>query len=146
MHMDLCIRCGNCSFACEKVHGQSRLVRRGIHIERTPQVKTQKLQHLLVPEVCIHCQDPECLTGCPTGAIARLAHGQIDIEAATCTGCTACARLCPYNAISMIQENPLAQAQPGFGSQLASWLGLRPPILPQSVVVTKKDDLIAVKC
>jgi Fe-S-cluster-containing dehydrogenase component/CRP-like cAMP-binding protein len=146
MDMDLCIRCGNCSFACEKVHGQSRLVRRGIHIQRTPKIKTQKLQHLLIPEVCIHCQDPECLTGCPTGAIARLAHGQIDIEAATCTGCTACARLCPYNAISMVQENPIAQAQPGFGSQLGSWLGLRPPILPPPVVGTKKDNLIAVKC
>src|SRR5215213_7663109 len=34
MDMDLCIRCGNCSLACHKVHGQSRLLRRGIHIER----------------------------------------------------------------------------------------------------------------
>ena len=34
MDMAKCIRCGNCSFACHKVHGQSRLVRRGIHIER----------------------------------------------------------------------------------------------------------------
>jgi Fe-S-cluster-containing dehydrogenase component/CRP-like cAMP-binding protein len=146
MDMDLCIRCGNCSLACEKVHGQSRLVRRGIHIERTSQVQNQKSQHLLVPEVCIHCQDPECLTGCPTGAIARLAHGQIDIEAATCTGCSACARLCPYNAISMIQENPGSQGQPGLGCQLGSWLGLRPPILPLPVLGTKKDNLIAAKC
>ena len=34
MDMDLCIRCGNCSLACHKVHGQSRLLRRGIQIER----------------------------------------------------------------------------------------------------------------
>ena len=34
MDMAKCIRCGNCSLACHKVHGQSRLVRRGIHIER----------------------------------------------------------------------------------------------------------------
>jgi Fe-S-cluster-containing dehydrogenase component len=146
MDMDLCIRCGNCSFACEKVHGQSRLLRRGIHIEHTSQYHPPQLQHLLVPEVCIHCQDPACLTGCPTGAIARLAHGQIDIKAETCTGCTACARLCPYNAISMIQENPVSQHQPGFRLQLGSWLGLRPPILPSSVVRTKEDNLIAVKC
>ena len=34
MDMDLCIRCGNCSLACHKMHGQSRLLRRGIQIER----------------------------------------------------------------------------------------------------------------
>ena len=34
MDMDLCVRCGELSLACHKVHGQSRLLRRGIHIER----------------------------------------------------------------------------------------------------------------
>src|SRR5262249_40989145 len=34
MDMDLCVRCGNCSMACHKIHGQSRLLRRGIHVER----------------------------------------------------------------------------------------------------------------
>src|ERR1044072_937867 len=29
MDMDLCVRCGNCSLACHKVHGQTRLLRRG---------------------------------------------------------------------------------------------------------------------
>src|SRR6266481_4476049 len=38
MDMDLCVRCGNCSLACHKVHGQSRLVRRGIQIKRPVQV------------------------------------------------------------------------------------------------------------
>src|ERR1051326_1957055 len=145
MDMDLCIRCGNCSFACEKVHGQSRLVRRGIHIERSPEIAERK-QHILVPEVCISCMDPECLTGCPTGAIARLAQGQIDIERETCTGCAACARLCPYNAISMIEEGRCKHSPPGFASQLVSWLGLSAPFLPPPVTGTKKDNLIAVKC
>jgi Fe-S-cluster-containing dehydrogenase component len=147
MDMDLCVRCGNCSFACEKVHGQSRLVRRGIHIERPPRPRTQTLQHLLVPEVCIHCQDPECLTSCPTGAIARREYGQIDIEPTTCTGCMACARLCPYNAISMIPEVPVPALQPGFGARFKSWLGVIPPILPLPVTAKKgQENLVAVKC
>jgi Fe-S-cluster-containing dehydrogenase component/CRP-like cAMP-binding protein len=145
MDMDLCIRCGNCSFACEKVHGQSRLVRRGIHIERSPEI-AEKKQHILVPEVCISCMDPECLTGCPTGAIARLAQGQIEIEREKCTGCAACARLCPYNAISMIEEGRGQHSPAGFASQLRNWLGLSAPVLPPPVTGTKKDNLIAVKC
>src|SRR2546423_13075338 len=65
MDMDLCIRCGNCSPACHKVHGQSRLLRRGIHIERPIKPGSASTQHVLSPSVCMHCKDPECLTGCP---------------------------------------------------------------------------------
>lgn len=72
MDMDLCIRCGNCSLACHQIHGQARLKRTGIHVlrPRTP-THTTLNQSLLMPSVCLHCKDPECLTGCPTGAIAR---------------------------------------------------------------------------
>jgi ferredoxin len=75
MDMDLCIRCGNCSLACHKVHGQSRLLRHGIHIARPLKPTGRAVQHVLSPSVCLHCKDPECLTGCPTGAIARFAEG-----------------------------------------------------------------------
>lgn len=103
MDMDLCVRCGNCSMACHQIHGQSRLVRRGIHINRPVSIKkNSSYQSLLTPAVCLHCKDPECLTGCPTGAIARFPDGQVDIDSKTCIGCADCATQCPYNAISMI--------------------------------------------
>ena len=50
----------------------------------------------------LHCKDPECLTGCPTGAIGRFPGGQVDINPKTCIGCGDCATQCPYNAISMV--------------------------------------------
>ena len=110
MDMDLCIRCGNCSMACHQMHGQSRLLRRGIHIERPVKPGSKSTQHILSPSVCMHCQDPECLTGCPTGAIARFSEGQIDINPKTCIGCSDCATQCPYNAITMIpRKKPRAR-------------------------------------
>ncbi|MGH9943752.1 MAG: cyclic nucleotide-binding domain-containing protein, partial [Pyrinomonadaceae bacterium] len=54
MDMDLCIRCGNCSLACHKMHGQSRLLRRGIHIERPTRISSSFTQHVLSPSVCMH--------------------------------------------------------------------------------------------
>ncbi len=144
MDMDLCVRCGNCSMACHKVHGQSRLLRHGIHIERPVKPGKRSIQHVLSPEVCLHCQDPECLTGCPTGAIGRLPGGQIDIEPKTCIGCGDCATQCPYDAISMVPKKSPVPLKQSFAGQLRNWFSLAQPPLPAAV--TETEDLLAVKC
>src|SRR6266850_4865149 len=144
MDMDLCIRCGNCSLACHKVHGQSRLMRHGIHIARPVKPKGRAIQHVLLPNVCLHCQDPECLTGCPTGAIARFEGGQIDIEPKTCIGCGDCATQCPYDAISMIPRESKKAPPQGFSRRIGSWFWLKEPKLAPEVMEGK--ELLAVKC
>ncbi|OYT73528.1 MAG: hypothetical protein CFK52_00995 [Chloracidobacterium sp. CP2_5A] len=171
MDMDLCIRCGNCSLACHEMHGQSRLKRIGIHVLRPRTPTHAKLdQSLLMPAVCLHCKDPECLTGCPTGAIARFEGGQVDILPSLCIGCGDCATQCPYNAISLIPRSELKKspAKPPAPSQngksaLAkapakakdaasaadpldpfAALGLR--FDPKPSPVTQDEDLVAIKC
>ena len=143
MDMAKCIRCGNCSFACHKVHGNTRLVRRGIHIERPFKENKPAMQSVLVPTVCMHCQDPECLTGCPTGAIARFPDGEIDINATTCIGCGDCATQCPYNAISMIAR-PSAVNGSRKGSSILSAFSIGEGTMPEPV--TQTENLLAVKC
>jgi Fe-S-cluster-containing dehydrogenase component/CRP-like cAMP-binding protein len=146
MDMDLCVRCGNCSMACHQIHGQSRLVRRGIHVNRPVTLKkNSSYQSLLAPAVCLHCKDPECLTGCPTGAIARFSDGQVDIDYKTCIGCADCATQCPYEAISMIPRKA-REGNKGNGSngKLKRLLRLAAEPLPPAVEQT--DDLLAVKC
>ena len=142
MDMDLCIRCGNCSLACHKMHGQSRLLRRGIQIERPVAIGKKRLQHALVPQVCMHCADPECMTGCPTGAIFRDPLGQIDIDKVTCIGCFDCATQCPYDAITMV---PRVSPPPnsGFASKLKKALSFK---IDQPVAPETSDDPVAIKC
>lgn len=142
MDMDLCVRCGNCSLACHKVHGQSRLLRRGIQIERPKTIGKKRLQHALVPQVCMHCADPECLTGCPTGSISRDPLGHIDIERATCIGCFDCATQCPYDAITMVQRDTPVNGG-GFMSKLARAFSFR---LDEPVAPAAPDDVVAIKC
>src|SRR5688572_6099962 len=132
MDMDLCVRCGNCSLACHKVHGQSRLLRRGIQIERPVAIGKKRLQHALVPQVCMHCADPECLTGCPTGAIFRDPRGQVDIDPVTCIGCFDCATQCPYNAISMVPRDGEPVVAGGLMTRLRMLFGSSAP--PVAVV------------
>jgi Fe-S-cluster-containing dehydrogenase component/CRP-like cAMP-binding protein len=142
MDMDLCIRCGNCSLACHKMHGQSRLLRRGIQIERPTRIGKRRLQHALVPQVCMHCQDPECMTGCPTGSIFRDPAGQIDIDPQTCIGCFDCATQCPYDAITMVPR-AAPPAPDGLAARLRKVFSLRNDRL---VTPEPSDDPVAIKC
>jgi len=144
MDMDKCVRCGNCSLACHKVHGQSRLLRRGIHIERPIKPASVSTQHVLAPSVCMHCKDPECLTGCPTGSIFRDPRGHVDIDPKTCIGCFDCATQCPYNAISMVPRNADPFASADVLSRIQSLFSFNTP--SPAPVVAEGEDMVAIKC
>jgi len=58
---------------------------------------------LMIANACMHCADPVCMIGCPTGAIHRESFaGQVIINPVTCIGCKACFNNCPYEAIRMV--------------------------------------------
>lgn len=144
MDMDLCVRCGNCSLACHKVHGQSRLLRRGISITRPVAIGSQRTQHVLSPQVCMHCKDPECLTGCPTGSIFRDPRGYVDIDPATCIGCFDCATQCPYDAITMVPRGAGGIVKFDLFGTLKKTLSLSATAV--TLPAETADDVVAIKC
>jgi Fe-S-cluster-containing dehydrogenase component len=91
--LDRCTRCDDCVRACAATHRNNpRFLRAGT-----------QLDHYLVANACMHCIDPVCLIGCPTGAISRnTAGGEVVINDKTCIGCATCANNCPYQAIRMV--------------------------------------------
>lgn len=91
--MHRCTRCDDCVRACADLHdGNPRFVRQG------PQFGQQ-----MFASACMHCVDPVCMIGCPTGAIARDEQsGTVVINDPTCIGCSTCANSCPYGAIRMV--------------------------------------------
>ena len=92
--MDRCTRCDDCVRACASTHdGNPRFLRHGPIID-----------NLMIANACMHCVDPVCMIGCPTGAIHRTSFsGEVVINPATCIGCTACANNCPYDSIRMVE-------------------------------------------
>lgn len=89
-----CTRCDLCVKACADVHdGNPRFARIGPHHER-----------LQFVQACMHCTDPVCMIGCPTGALHRdEATGLVHISENICIGCGVCAAGCPYSNIEMVE-------------------------------------------
>lgn len=102
IELDACVRCGECARACAETHGTPLLTRRGEKVAlRVVSGPGLAARALLLPEACQHCRDPACLPECPTGAITRDASGAVALDEALCTGCGACAKACPWDAIRL---------------------------------------------
>jgi Fe-S-cluster-containing dehydrogenase component len=51
------------------------------------------------PRSCLHCDEPACVTVCPTGASYKRAEdGIVLVNADLCIGCKLCSWACPYGA------------------------------------------------
>ena len=92
--MERCTRCDDCVRACASTNeGNPRFLRHG-----------QTTGRIMVANSCMHCADPVCLIGCPTGAIHRgQTGGEVIVNQATCIGCSICSNNCPYEAIRMVE-------------------------------------------
>jgi len=92
--LDRCTHCDDCVRACAATHDNNpRFIRHG-----------PETTGIMVASACMHCVDPVCMIGCPTGAIQRgvSAGGEILINPDTCIGCGICAQSCPYGTIQMV--------------------------------------------
>ena len=93
INLDRCVRCDDCVRACSAAHdGNPRFIRHG-----------RTFENWMVANACMHCADPVCMIGCPTGAIHRsMSEGMVLINDDTCIGCETCANSCPYSNIRMV--------------------------------------------
>ena len=91
--VDRCTRCDDCIRACAAAHDNNpRFIRHG-----------PIYGHHMVANACMHCADPVCMIGCPTGAIHRDTEGPVVVNDQTCIGCSTCANSCPYGNIRMVE-------------------------------------------
>ncbi|HEY5603690.1 MAG TPA: cyclic nucleotide-binding domain-containing protein [Gammaproteobacteria bacterium] len=92
INTDRCTNCDDCVRACAMAHENNpRFIRHGLRNDK-----------FMIANACMHCSDPLCMIGCPTGAIHRNPTGQVIINDDTCIGCATCANSCPYNNIRMV--------------------------------------------
>ena len=95
---DNCIGCHACETACsEKNDNPAHIAFRSVgYVEGGTYPDYQRIN---ISMACNHCDDPVCLTGCPTRAYTKFAeYGAVLQDPDICFGCGYCTWVCPYNA------------------------------------------------
>ncbi|HMM56053.1 MAG TPA: 4Fe-4S dicluster domain-containing protein [Rudaea sp.] len=114
--LDICVGCHACAVACKEwndggefgplpddnPYGAEPL---GVWFNRVhsyevePTQKNQPAMTVHFPRSCLHCETPDCVTVCPTGASYKRAEdGIVLVDEDKCIGCKLCSWACPYGA------------------------------------------------
>ncbi len=92
-----CIGCHGCQMACKAENATPP----GITFARVAFQEVGKFPNMakiMLPLVCMHCDDPACVDACPTGATQKRQDGIVFIDQDKCIGCKYCMMACPYAA------------------------------------------------
>jgi anaerobic dimethyl sulfoxide reductase subunit B len=93
-----CINCRTCEIACKDANGAGM----GVRIRRVRTLEGGEFPTVWAVNIsmsCNHCEDPVCLSGCPTRAYSkRETDGAVVHDPARCIGCRYCTWVCPYGA------------------------------------------------
>ncbi len=112
--LDTCVGCHGCATACKQWNSSGTigpLTDLNAYGEdpdgpwlnriRTYEVQTEQAVSKTVhfPMSCLHCENADCVTVCPTGAsYKREEDGIVLVDQDKCMGCNLCAWACPYGA------------------------------------------------
>ena len=111
--LDTCVGCHACAVACKQwnTSGTTGPLSDYNAYGRDPSgVWFNRIRHFEVgdypnnktvnfPMSCMHCEDAECVTVCPTGASwKRTEDGIVLVDQEKCMGCNYCSWACPYGA------------------------------------------------
>jgi Fe-S-cluster-containing dehydrogenase component len=113
--LDTCVGCHACAVSCkewnaggfaapltdERPYGKdpSGVWFNRVHSYEVEALGTQPAMTLHFPRSCLHCEEPDCVTVCPTGASYKRAEdGIVLVDEEKCIGCKLCSWACPYGA------------------------------------------------
>ncbi|MDH5355136.1 MAG: 4Fe-4S dicluster domain-containing protein [Gammaproteobacteria bacterium] len=92
-----CTGCHACSVACKAEYDVPLGVNRS-WVEYVEKGDYPNVTRNFLPRLCNHCDHPDCVSVCPTGATyKREEDGVVVIDEDVCIGCGYCIQACPYD-------------------------------------------------
>jgi phenylacetyl-CoA:acceptor oxidoreductase subunit 1 len=92
-----CVGCQTCTAACKHANATPP----GVQWRRVLDMEAGEypdVRRVFVPVGCMHCDEPPCMSVCPSTATRKRADGIVTIDYDLCIGCGYCAVACPYQA------------------------------------------------
>lgn len=107
---DLCIGCGLCVLGCLSAHSKSHDLVLAFKEERAKGLVSRKRliedDEVCVAISCRHCEEPECVSACISGALTKDEETGLTVyDADKCVGCWTCLMACPYGVIQRDKYN-----------------------------------------
>jgi phenylacetyl-CoA:acceptor oxidoreductase 27-kDa subunit len=94
--LNKCIGCDSCAIVCREMNKVSPTSnKRILHLGFDPRTNYHRI-HL--PLNCMQCENPPCVSVCPTTATFQRQDGIVDINHELCIGCSSCVFACPYGS------------------------------------------------
>lgn len=91
-----CIGCQACTAACICENDVPKDQFRTFVVEYELE-KSDEIFKAFLPELCNHCDNPPCVSVCPTGATFKRKDGIVMVDNEICWGCGYCVNACPYD-------------------------------------------------
>ena len=113
--LDRCVGCLACSVACKVVNGVptgsfwNKTLRIGPNPREGGSGQWPDVVLYFLNVQCQHCENPECVKVCPTGASHKTEDGTVQIDKSKCIGCQFCAMSCPYNVRYLNEEERVVE-------------------------------------
>ena len=109
--LNRCVGCLACTVACKAINGVPignfwiKTLRIGPHPTESGSGHFPDVEMYFLPIQCQHCENPECVHVCPTGASYIREDGTVQIDKSKCIGCQFCAMSCPYGVRYLNEES-----------------------------------------
>lgn len=94
-----CIGCLQCEGAC----AEKNKLRYDDNVAKEKKTSDHKFTYVAVKNddkymrrLCMHCNDPGCVSACPVGALVKTKQGPVTYNEDKCMGCRYCMVACPY--------------------------------------------------
>ena len=113
--LNRCVGCQACSTACKTVTGvqPGDFWIKTLRIGPTPKPggsgNWPDVEMYFLPIQCQHCENPECVHVCPTGASHKMEDGTVQVDKSKCIGCQFCVMACPYGVRYLNEEERVVE-------------------------------------
>jgi Fe-S-cluster-containing dehydrogenase component len=110
-----CSGCKTCSVVCKVANNipndiiWNRVLTEGCDRFDSAEGTYPNLSRTYLPLACQHCENPQCVSVCPTEASHKLPDGTIQIDKSKCIGCQFCVMSCPYGVRYLNEEEGVVE-------------------------------------